>query len=73
MSPALVIALVLGVAATVEDLRRRTLPNWLTMTGLAAGLLLAAPHGWRVLLLRCAAPARPMMGHTSTICSPRAT
>jgi prepilin peptidase CpaA len=49
MTPSLAIAVVLGAAATVEDLRRRTLPNWLTVGGIAAGLLLAAPHGWHAL------------------------
>jgi len=46
MSPALLLAVALGLAASVEDLRRRTLPNWLTAAGLAAGLALAAHHGW---------------------------
>ena len=46
MSGALAIAVALGLAATAEDLRRRTLPNWLTMGGLGAGLALGAAHGW---------------------------
>jgi prepilin peptidase CpaA len=41
----------------VEDLRRRTLPNWLTVTGLAAGLGLAALHGWHGLWLAAAGAA----------------
>jgi prepilin peptidase CpaA len=40
-----------------EDLRRRKLPNWLTLTGLAAGLALAAPHGWHGLWLATAGAA----------------
>src|SRR5262249_6952689 len=46
MTPALIVALALGLTAVVEDLRRRTLPNWLTATGAAAGMALAAPRGW---------------------------
>jgi prepilin peptidase CpaA len=38
-----------GVVAMVEDVRRRTLPDWLTVAGLAAGLVYAACHGWYAL------------------------
>jgi prepilin peptidase CpaA len=45
-------ALLLGVWAVVEDLRRRTVPNWLAAAGLAAGLgLQAASGGVRGLLM----------------------
>jgi prepilin peptidase CpaA len=47
VSGAWAVALALGAAATVEDLRRRTLPNWLTVTGLVAGLAIGAGQGWR--------------------------
>jgi prepilin peptidase CpaA len=57
MSSVFAVALALGLAAMVEDLRRRTLPNWLTVTGLAAGLGLAAPHGWHGLWLAVAGAA----------------
>ena len=40
------IAAGLGVVATVEDLRRRTLPNWLTVGGLALCLGCSAAGGW---------------------------
>jgi len=49
VNPPLAIALALGIAATVEDLRRRTLPNWLTVSGLAAGLVLSTRDGWHGL------------------------
>src|SRR5258707_6852173 len=42
------IAVALGVAAVFEDMRRRQLPDWLTATGVAGGLVCAAwggPHG----------------------------
>jgi prepilin peptidase CpaA len=40
-------SLALGCAAVIEDLRRRRISNRVTMTGLAAGLLLGAIHaGW---------------------------
>ena len=35
----------LGCAAIVEDLRTRTIPNWLTAAGLAAGVVCAGWHG----------------------------
>jgi prepilin peptidase CpaA len=41
----------------VEDLRRRTLPNWLTVGGLAAGLALGARHGWHGLWMAAAGAA----------------
>jgi prepilin peptidase CpaA len=46
MTPAVAIALGLGLTAIIEDLRRRKLPNWLTATGVAAGIALAVPRGW---------------------------
>lgn len=38
-------ALLLGVCAVVEDLRRRRVPNWLSAAGLAAALALQAASG----------------------------
>jgi prepilin peptidase CpaA len=46
MTRAVAISFVLGLAAVIEDLRRRKLPNWLTATGVAAGVALALPRGW---------------------------
>jgi prepilin peptidase CpaA len=39
----------LGLVASVEDLRRRTIPNWLTMAAALAGIVCAASMGWRSL------------------------
>ncbi|MCZ2074776.1 MAG: prepilin peptidase [Bryobacteraceae bacterium] len=43
MTIALVIVLLLGVAASVEDLRRRQIPNWIPAAAVVSGLLL---HAW---------------------------
>lgn len=43
MSVPTALALGLGVAACVSDLRSRTIPNWLTLAGCVCGL---AWHGW---------------------------
>ena len=43
------LAAALGLAASVEDLRRRTIPNWLTTSGAIAGIVCAASMGWRSL------------------------
>ena len=51
------IALALGVAASVEDLRRRQVPNWLTVAGLTGGLAGAACAGWHALGLAAAGAA----------------
>jgi prepilin peptidase CpaA len=48
MTAGTVIAASLGVAAVLEDLRRRQLPNWLAAAAVAGGLACAAwgrPHG----------------------------
>jgi Flp pilus assembly protein protease CpaA len=47
----------LGLAASVEDLRTRTIPNWLTAAGTAAGMICAASGGWRSLALAVAGGA----------------
>jgi prepilin peptidase CpaA len=39
MTPAEIVAVGLGCAAVTTDLRRRTIPNWLTGGGVAAGLV----------------------------------
>lgn len=36
----------LGLAATVEDLRTRRIPNWVTVGGTVAGTICAASTGW---------------------------
>ena len=46
MTAAACVATTLGVAAVVEDLRRRRVPNWLTAAGAAGGLACAAWGGW---------------------------
>jgi len=43
MSPAACIALVLGCAATADDLRRRRIANWIVLPALAGGLFC---HAW---------------------------
>ena len=48
MTPGTAIAAALGVAAVLEDTRRRQLPDWLTATAVAGGFVCAAwggPHG----------------------------
>ena len=54
MTPAVSIALGLGVAAVVEDLRRRRVPNWLTAGGAAGGLACAAWGGRHGLAMAAA-------------------
>lgn len=49
MTPAVSIAIALGVAALLEDLRRRRVPDWLAAAGVAGGLVCAAWHGWHGL------------------------
>src|ERR1017187_5983744 len=49
MTPAVWIAVGLGLAAVGEDLGRRRLPNWLTAGGAAAGVGGAAWDGWHGL------------------------
>jgi prepilin peptidase CpaA len=48
MTAGTAIAATLGVAAVLEDMRRRPLPNWLPAAGVAAGLGCAwgGPHGF---------------------------
>jgi prepilin peptidase CpaA len=45
MSPQEYVALCLGAAAAVQDVRARKISNWFTVGGLAAGLILAAHTG----------------------------
>jgi prepilin peptidase CpaA len=41
------IAVLLGCAATIDDLRRRAIANWINVVGLAAGLVYhTATRGW---------------------------
>ena len=49
MNPTLAIAIGLGLAAAEEDVRRRQIPNGLTVVGAAAGLGCGAYHGWHGL------------------------
>ena len=49
MTPGLCIAGGIGVVAVVEDLRRRRVPNWLTVAGVGGGLACAATGGWHGL------------------------
>jgi prepilin peptidase CpaA len=46
MTPAVPIAVGLGLAAVVADVRRRQVPNWLNAAGACAGLACAAYGGW---------------------------
>ena len=41
------LAALLGLAASVEDLRTRQIPNWVTVGGSVAGIICAASTGWR--------------------------
>lgn len=43
------IAALLGLAASIADLRTRRIPNWLTASGAVAGILCGASTGWRSL------------------------
>lgn len=38
MSPELVVAIVLGLAAVITDVRSRTIPNWIPVAALAGGI-----------------------------------
>jgi prepilin peptidase CpaA len=42
MSPAEMVAVALGGAAVIADLRSRRIPNWLSVSGVAAGILCGA-------------------------------
>jgi prepilin peptidase CpaA len=43
------IAAGLGAGAVFEDLRHRSIPNWLTAAATVAGVAYAAASGWRTL------------------------
>jgi prepilin peptidase CpaA len=45
VSLALPVAAALGLVAAEEDLRRRSIPNWLTAAGAAGGLACSAANG----------------------------
>ena len=49
MTGACWLPIAVGVVASVQDLRRRTVPNWLTLGGGAAGLAYGAAAGWHGL------------------------
>ena len=52
------ISILLGCAAAIDDLRRRAISNWISVTGLAAGLVYhALGHGFRGLALAAAGAA----------------
>lgn len=51
------LAAALGLAASVTDLRRRTIPNWLTGAGALAGIVFAASRGWHSLGMAMAGAA----------------
>src|SRR5581483_6279919 len=51
MSLQVAIAIALGVAAVVEDLRSRRIPNWIPIAALLAGFISQTlAHGWKGLL-----------------------
>lgn len=54
MTASLAIAMLLGTGAAVEDLRRRRVPNWLTLPAATCALAAAACSGWRPLALAAA-------------------
>ena len=39
MSPPIIPAILLGCVATFEDIRHRSIANWINLSGLAAGLV----------------------------------
>ena len=48
MTPQVWVAIVIGIAATVEDLVRRQVSNWISCTALIAGFVLhLLSEGWR--------------------------
>lgn len=51
------LAALLGLAASVEDLRTRRIPNWVTVGGSVAGIICAASTGWRGLGMAVAGAA----------------
>jgi prepilin peptidase CpaA len=57
MTAVLTIAGALGVAAMVWDVGCRRVPNWLTVSGVTAGLACASLGGWRALALGAAGTA----------------
>ncbi len=47
MSPELVVAIVLGLAAVITDVRSRTIPNWIPVAALVAGVVCQVlDKGW---------------------------
>mgnify|MGYP000856259138 FL=1 len=58
MTPQVWIAVVVGLAASVEDIMRRRISNWIPVTALAAGLVFhTARDGWRGTLAALAGAA----------------
>ncbi|MGA2879467.1 MAG: prepilin peptidase [Bryobacteraceae bacterium] len=48
MTPQAVLAGGIGIAACIDDLRRRQISNWISGSALASGLVLqTVQHGWR--------------------------
>lgn len=46
-NPQIALAIFVGLTATVEDLARREIPNWIPVTAVAGGLAASAwMHGW---------------------------
>ncbi len=54
MTPGIGLAVLLGVLAVALDLRRRQLPNWLTLAGTVGGMLCGARAGWHGIGLAAA-------------------
>ncbi len=58
MSPQVWLAVVIGLAASLEDIARRRISNWIPLAALLAGLLLhASQQGWRGALAAMAGAA----------------
>ncbi|MCE5308821.1 MAG: A24 family peptidase [Acidobacteriales bacterium] len=58
MTPQVCIAVIVGLAASVEDIVRRRISNWIPVTALAAGLIFhTARDGWRGTLTALAGAA----------------
>jgi len=57
MTSLFAVAAGLGIAATVADVGWRRVPNWLTVSGVVAGLACASAGGWRNLALGAAGAA----------------
>lgn len=58
MTAQIVVAVFVGLAASIEDLRRRNISNWIPLVALIAGIVVqTAQQGWRGVLAALAGAA----------------